>query len=531
MLSIITNNPYRVLGVYSNSPTKEIVSNEGKMKAFLKVGRAVSFPVDFSSFLPAIERNEEIVANAKSQIALPNEKLKYAQFWFIKLDNIDDVAFNHLINGDYHQALVLWEKKDTLSSLQNRSVVYLMLKNWASAISYAEKLYTSYAEEFNKAIDQQATVDKKTLINQFVDCLYDEKVALPALKSSISDSEWLSAINDRISKPIIEKLERALEAAKQSKGKGNNARLSAGKKLMSTTKAELPKLNGVIANLQYQVLADKLANEILQSGIDYFNNSDDDNTAYEAMPLQEYASSIAVGSVMRDRCKENVKILQKIIDNLPPQQVAAEDKAIKDLLSDFCSKPDKIVHSKTLLNGAKPHIDKIKARLGSSNSYYLKISTQVVGNALHNVIEEVNALQGNLAEMVQQYGTLGVSIMRDSLKSTLQSAWDTTKLMDKFDLEPEFKSRYNTNRSTLKSLCDQLGISTSSYSSSYSSTSRSTSTYGSSSSSSYTPSYSKSTYNKSNSSSSFGDWVEENTGCVVFIVIALIGMLISMCSN
>lgn len=526
MLSIITNNPYRVLGVYSNSPTKEIVSNEGKMKAFLKVGKSVSFPVDFSSFLPAIERNEEKVANAKSQIALPNEKLKYAQFWFIKLDNIDDVAFNHLTSGDYHQALILWGKKDTISSLQNRAVLYLMLKNWASAISYAQKLYSSYADDFSKKIDQQANANKDSLINQFVDCLISEKIDLLPIKNSITDPEWINAINNKTSKPIIDKLEKALETAKQSKNNGSTARLNAGNKLMSVVKTELPKLKGVLSQLQYQVLADKLANEILQCGIDYFNDSEEDSAAHNAMPLQKYASSIAVGSVMKDRCNENVKILQKIIDELPPQVVAAEDKAIKKLLSDFCNKPDKIEHSKTLLNGAKPHLNKIRSVLGGSHSYYLKISTQVVGNALHNVIEEVNVMQQALANLVEKFGPMAVSVIKDELFSTLRSAWETTKIMDKFDLEPEFKSRYDTNRSTLKSLCDQLGISTSSYSSS----SRSTSTYRSSSPS-YTPSYSKSTYNKSSSSSSFGDWVEENTGCVVFIVIALIGMLISMCSN
>ena len=103
MIKEIQDNPFRILGVFSNSATRDIVANEGKMKAFLKVGKAVSYPLDLPSLLPTVERSEAIVANAKSQIALPNNKVSHAQFWFIKSTPIDDIAFNHLFQGDILQ--------------------------------------------------------------------------------------------------------------------------------------------------------------------------------------------------------------------------------------------------------------------------------------------------------------------------------------------------------------------------------------------------------------------------------------------
>ena len=42
-MNILQNNPYRLLGVYSNSPTKERLANHNRMKAFLKVGKSVFF--------------------------------------------------------------------------------------------------------------------------------------------------------------------------------------------------------------------------------------------------------------------------------------------------------------------------------------------------------------------------------------------------------------------------------------------------------------------------------------------------------
>ena len=467
--------------MFSNSATKDIVANEGKMKAFLKVGRAVSYPLDLPSLLPTAERSEAIVANAKSQIALPGGKVEYAQFWFIKSTPIDDIAFNHLFLGDFDGAVETFQKKRSASSLQNLVVCYLIKGDYQLAIQTAASLYSDFLVDFVKAIDPQATTTKQILINQFVGGLLYSCVDLLSLKSSLTDPDWTSAINDIVSKPLVDNLKKALESAKASRGKGSNARLNAGNKLMAVVKFNLPKLKGVLDSMQCQVLSDELANEILQCGIDYFNDSEDDDAPHKAMPLQKYALSIAAGSVTKDRCKENVNILQKIINNLPPKEVAVEAKAINKELEKFCKLPDKISHSLTLLNATKPHVQAIKNKLGPTNSFYLKISTQVVGNALHNVIEEVNDAQRYFAAVIKALKESGLdpqlldylndehspaNIIENKVKPVVREAWKATRLMDDFDLEPEFRTRYQTNRSSLKSLCDQIGVSTSTSSSS-----------------------------------------------------------------
>lgn len=536
MIKEIQDNPFRILGVFSNSATKDIVANEGKMKAFLKVGRAVSYPLDLPSILPSVERNEAIVSTAKSQIALPDDKVKYAQFWFIKSTPIDDIAFNHLFKGDFDGAVETFKKKVTASSLQNLVVCHLIKGNYKDALQTAVSLYSQFSSEFVNAIDQQSSLDKKTLISQFVDCLLSSGVDLSSIKSSLTDSDWIGIINSRTSKPIVDNLKKALETAKASRGKGSNARLNAGKKLMAAVKIDLPKLKGVLDTLQYQVLADELANEILQCGIDYFNDSDDDDAPHKALPIQKYAGTIAVGSVTKDRCKENLDILQKIIASLPPKEVAAEAKAINQELEKFCKLPDKISHSVTLLNAAKPHVQAIKNKLGAANSFYLKISTQVVGNALHNVIEEVNAAMERVERSARtKYISPGTPDLLTllSLKDTLLSAWDATKIMDSFDLETSFKTRYNTNRSSLKSLCEQVGVSTSTYTPS---TTRRTSTT-TRPAAAYTPSTTRRTstmtrpaaaYTPSSSSTSSSSSDDTNWGCIIAAIIGFIVFIIAM---
>ena len=60
---------------------------------------------------------------------------------------------------------------------------------------------------------------------------------------------------------------------------------------MAATKEPLQQLKNVLHadNPQYQMIADKLGIEILQCGIDYFNNSEDDDAPQTAMKLQKYA--------------------------------------------------------------------------------------------------------------------------------------------------------------------------------------------------------------------------------------------------
>ena len=516
-MNIINNNPYRQLGVYSTSPQKEVVANQGKMKAFLKVGRPVTFPLDLNGLLPDVLRTEQSVADAISKLTLPTEQLRYAQFWFSKCTQLDEIACGKLANGDIDGAVEIWKKKATASSLQNLLVCALIRNQLGNAISYAQTLYSSYSNEFVKMVlGENALATSDNLAHDFLNVICEEFNPNQFL-GYITNSEWKEYVGSKSTKPIIDKLASAIDACKSSRGKGPTARLNAGTKLMNNTKADLAQLKQFVptSDLQYQMIADKLGLEILQCGIDYYNDSDAPEAARKAMVLQKYAQSVVVGKMAKDRCKENVDILTRIIAELPPSEVFAEDRAIKEELRKFTRLPDKISYSMNLLNNTKPHLQAIKSKLGSSNGYYLKISTQVVGNALHNVIEEVNALQNDPTFQVNMI--LDKSAALSSLRSVLRSAWQATKLMDTFDMESDFKnSRYDENRRTLSNMCSQVGVST------Y------TSSYSSSSSSSYRPASRPAAAYSSTSSSNSSD--DTNWGCIIGIIIAIIIFCIAQCN-
>ena len=447
-MNILQNNPYRLLGVYSNSPTKERLANHNRMKAFLKVGKSVSFPLDVQQYLSSINRTEASAADAEAKLTLPKDQILHAQFWFIKTTPLDEVAFNHLFAGEIDKAEEIWQKRECASSLQNLIVCALMCGKYARAISLAETLYnnTQYVNELTSAVvGTGGNFTVSDLVFSFIDVLCDE-IGADKLLSLTTNSTWKDYIKEKAVKPIICHIQDAIDIAQKSKGKGATARYEAGKVLMDGTKAFVSQLGNLLSSseIQYQTIADKLGLEILQCGIDYYNDSEEPDAARKAMVLQRYAKSIVVGQMAKDRCKENVDILQKIIEALPPSEVLAEDCAIKEELRKYCKLPDEICYAVTLLNKTKPHLQAIKNKLGSNNKYYLKISTQIVSNALHNLIEEVNAAQKQATS---------------ETKKALREAWKTTLIMDTFDMEQDFKNnRYASNRSVLKDLYERYNV-------------------------------------------------------------------------
>lgn len=99
MISIVENNPYRILGSYSDSKLIDIIANANKIKAFAKVGRTVPFEIDnISGFSVLPERTVESVDAALALIQSDTEKFKYSIFWFNKSGV--DFGTADLINGN-----------------------------------------------------------------------------------------------------------------------------------------------------------------------------------------------------------------------------------------------------------------------------------------------------------------------------------------------------------------------------------------------------------------------------------------------
>lgn len=469
------------MGVISNSPLKERVGNQNRLAAFAKIGKEISFLNDFTSILidKPIRTNESIAA-ANAAINLNKDQVKYAFFWFIKGSPMDDIALKHLQIGNRDKAEEIFQKKETYSSLINSGVLAFIDGDTATGFDNISKVIHNsvYLSEFLQALGiANLQLSEDELAELVITELLKKVSASKLLSACTNASDRAIVSKNALEEPILT-INSEIAVAKNADTKNPETSLAAGTKLMNSTKAPLRAVKEIagVTSPQYQMVADNIAKQVLQCGINYYNNAPDTDieSPRKAMVLQSYALSIAVGQLTKDRCKENYDILKQAVDNMPPAEVAIEACKVKEELRKFCDLPDKISHSVTLLNNTKPLLQSIKSKLGVSNTFYLYLSTQVVGNALHNIIEEVNQIQNTFRQRIEEYKHRGIShslvgaTIFDTIKPVLEEAWQATIKMDSFDMEYEFKiKRYNPNRKSLKEMCDTLDISTSSTSSSY----------------------------------------------------------------
>ncbi|WP_251620138.1 hypothetical protein [Odoribacter lunatus] len=454
-MDIIQINPYRLLGIYSNSSTKERIANNNRLKAFLKVGKTISFQLDLPQLLPAINRTTDAVAKAEAKLTLPNEQLRYAQFWFIKITPMDDIAMNHLFAGNIENAISIWEKKENVSSLQNRIVCALIQSKYNEALIYAEKLYSAHSTDFvNVVLGENHTASTEELGYCFLDEFYSA-IGVQVFSYSLCDN-WKQYLKNKSITPIIETLQSAIDTAKSSKGKGIKARFIAGINLMNDTKSSLSQLRSLLteSNLQYQMIADKLGLEILQCGIDYYNDSEALDAASKAMKLHAYALSIVVGKMAKDRCKENMDILQKIIDELPPVEVFAENRAVNKLVEEFYNENYHFNGAKNFLFGCEPYLISIKSKLGANNQFYIEISTSIANILLSFVIKKYN-------EQVNETLASNFEINKENtlreLMLMLRPSWNIILNIEELNTSNDFTNkRFKPNKKNIEKFIAQL---------------------------------------------------------------------------
>lgn len=461
-MNILQNNPYRLLGIYANSSARDQLASIHKLEAYLKVGRQTALPLELPGFFPVEEKTVDIIKDAAAKLALPQSKLHYAQLWFLKIDQFDEIAFKHLLDGDIAKALEIWGKHDSVSSLQNRIVCHLVQNSLSDAIHCAEKLYgnTGYISQFvSSVVGEGIGVATDNLGLDFIDAL-SENVELGELLSTISLPTWQQHVKQKLIAPLVSSIQDAIAKSKQSRGKGAEVRLAAGNTLMQQANLLLTKLQGLLPNtdMQYQSIVDRLANEVLQCGIDYFNNSEDDDAPQKAMVLQKYALSIAAGPMAKDRCKENVKILEGFG---PEYKVRKQIERIAKRLNDFkdestspfkafTGNKNSYIQIEQFVNSCRSDLIAIRDVLGGSANLYINLSSAVASAAINAIVENINA-----AQQMASISSVGSS-ERTSLKDDVTKAKSVMRSISSLDMSVQCRNYFNKNNATLNRIYNQI---------------------------------------------------------------------------
>jgi hypothetical protein len=116
-----------------------------------------------------------------------------------------------------------------------------------------------------------------------------------------------------LTKPI-QNIEEEIASARAARSNSPSSAVEVGKSLIEVTKPNLEFLKVSVGkrNYQYQNIADKLANEVIQCGIDSFNATKNDEPG---LLLYEYGSLIAVSRTTKERATENLESCKEWIKN------------------------------------------------------------------------------------------------------------------------------------------------------------------------------------------------------------------------
>lgn len=347
-MNLIKNNPYRIVGLLVGATAREQTRQINRLKNYLA---AEQDPQDDFSFpaLGEFHRTIESVEEAASKLNLDNDKINAALFWFWNGNPItDEAAFENLKSGDIEAAYEIWDKLITktdeegkrfwkpvteknYSAFHNCSVINIIRANGNLHNAIASNLYfleSDLVRKFLSAVaDETYKTNKKELQLLFLNQLHSDieankKISLPKFLEILNKHEFVAKqdfIKGFVQKPI-EQIEQKIETAKNKRKASKANAVKAGQELFTSTANDLTQLKSIVgaSDIKYSSVADKVANEMLQCSIDYFNDSQEKDSSSDyaeiAMKLAKQAETLAVGNLTKDRVKDNINTLAEMKD-------------------------------------------------------------------------------------------------------------------------------------------------------------------------------------------------------------------------
>jgi len=449
-MSFINKNPFCVLGISPNASEREIQKQVTKTTRFAEVGKKISFDTDFL-FLGEIKRDKVSISNAYSEIEQPLNRLLHSLFWFWNSNHIDEAAFDKLSSDHIDKAKEIWEKvvKDGDVSSKNLSCLF-NLKSLIIAQSLKENsienelfikgvllagkfLNHSALESYTKQIiGNHVNISSEELEIKYITSIYSIVKPFLNKKNGVTTENFLSSfatfskksreyISTKFTGDPINKIRDQINTTSELREQNPIEALSLGEALHENTKSQLESLSEILnkENLKYQILASKLADEILQCGIDYFNKIREEGQAEnddgkKVLKLCKLAKKIVCGfeSQTNARIDENQQIISDWVNDSSRELIAAFNKAMEvyeswdtavkarsvislrwvgdeyEVFHENDNKPSLIYPAEKLIKVSKKHLPKLKKEL--DNKEFLTFYDQIVQLVVAMAIKHAN---------------------------------------------------------------------------------------------------------------------------------------------
>ena len=404
-MNSIQNNPYRIAGLLSNSSEREITKQKSKISKFASVGKEIKSEYDFT-FLEIVNRSAENVEKAFSKIEQSQGKVNYSLFWFLKINSFDETALNHLIGGNKEKAEEIWNKVTDGKEITKKN--YSCFNNLGSMFFVSDD-----KKQIQKGIELKLKLIESSLFKDFVLSVSDETFSINNKKQvEIFIDEVLANLNDKINEVDTQKLfkncgknttkylaskftdgpiqeiETKIQSTKRNRNDSKDNLYELGSQLFKDCEPSLKSLKQVLGekDLKYKMIADNLAKEVMQCGIDYFNEfKDTEDPSEKSLKLIELAKSIALGKSTLERINDNYDAInewsESAQDNKDINYISEKLKAFKGR---------SIEEANRLIEFCKPALIRLRLSLGATDDFYIKISSALVSRSMNTIIEVSN---------------------------------------------------------------------------------------------------------------------------------------------
>lgn len=324
----IYQNPYRIIGILSNATAREIQARKTKIQAFTRVGKPIDSEYDFN-FLEDITRDETSITKAFSDIEQNIGKVRHSLFWFINYSSFDQMALEHLKNGDTSKAKEIWHKltneqeinAKNFSAYSNIATLWLLSEEEMSKVSgiqYKIKLIESgYFTDFVHLVaDKTYNIDKNKQIEIFIDeVLKGKNISSQSLIQQLSGYAKTYLTQKATEEPVYS-IETAVESCEEKRRKDKSNTYKYAKELYTNIQKPLAELKNIlgIQDLKYQTMADSVAKELKQCAVDNWNNSEEETDLKKSIELVTLANKIATGKTLKEDIQKDIKTLEGMKD-------------------------------------------------------------------------------------------------------------------------------------------------------------------------------------------------------------------------
>jgi hypothetical protein len=475
----ISQNPFRILGLPVTATEKDVAKRISDLEMFCELGKAKEYDTDFS-FLGPLERSSESVRDAARSIERPENRFYHALFWFWGFNTVDELALEVLKDGNIEKAVELLSQSagddaitaKNFSSHKNLAILYIALAGsngsydreqltcglWHAALCLGNGLLAQEAERLSTVA---FNVDSEKVTHSFINDVCQSVKPYLGKEGGISIKEFVSEfscfgssthayVTTIFTGASTQRIETHIEKSKESRGGDASCAYACGCDLIAVTEEDLKHLQAIIeqGEIEYQLIADKLANEIFRCAVVYFNNDGGDVTVdlYDAVAyLNECALLVVVGDQTKERIEEGVETIR------PMQEEAKKREQLEgplSLITELIERKqlDTLASASVLISGSMEPLKKLRAALGSTDPLYLSVSSGVVVSAMNVIIEVVNSAQKNTTS------TSGVA----ALSYTIDKASALVGKISAFEMDTDARSYVAKNKQVLSGLTTRL---------------------------------------------------------------------------